>query len=69
MSSFNILSTFESTFPGLYKRKEADAEPEEPAAAPAPPPVQAEPSGEADPYNTRIAGITSRVNALHVLQR
>jgi hypothetical protein len=60
MSSAHILSTFQSTFPGLYQAPKKGAEDEPSADAPAPEPV-AQQDDEPDQYSTRIAGITSKV--------
>eukprot|EP00198_Chlamydomonas_reinhardtii_P001982 XP_001691318.1 flagellar associated protein [Chlamydomonas reinhardtii] len=58
MSSAHILSTFQSTFPGLYQApKKGEDEP--PPEAPAPEPVTQH-DDEPDQYSTRIAGITSK---------
>ncbi|GIM02972.1 hypothetical protein Vretimale_7763, partial [Volvox reticuliferus] len=62
MSSAHILSTFQSTFPGLYKPSaQSVVEEGKPDASSAPEATQNE---EHDPYSARIAGITSKFERL-----
>ncbi|GFR52101.1 hypothetical protein Agub_g14614 [Astrephomene gubernaculifera] len=64
MSSAHILSTFQSTFPGLYQSQQGSDEGTQEQADASPLPLEKEQDGGHDPYNARIAGITSKFERL-----